>query len=376
LYFNRAIDVNLLSVQVRETLHGQTYINNDPLGVDFIDATGFTLTDVNRDLVPVLGRLELIPGSAAIAFYPERNFGFNADLFVEASYEGAELSRTRFKIRALPTFINGAIADQFGQPLAGIVVELPELSRKAVTNGDGGFAFGYQESGEDIIAAGRYQLKINTDFANPRFGTTNTTISVQQNNRNNLERYSLQELDSSVPFQNLVSGRLNSLAGGDLLLDLSHAEALFSVNTNGTTTSRTSGAIHTQFLPFEHIGADLWPGAAPHWVFSSQPKGITIEGDVALTMTIPPLFGSYDYINPEFYKYVLLLGYNITKEVIEPIGVGRIEGTRVVSVGSVNLTSLDYVGYTQLTPGSTDILERYASGELSLAELIAALPRQ
>jgi hypothetical protein len=111
-------------------------------------------------------------------------------------------------------------------------------------------------------------------------------------------------------------------------------------------------------------------------VFSSQPKGITIEGDVALTLTIPQLFGSYDYINPEFYKYVLLLGYNITKEVIEPIGVGRIEGTRVVSVGSVNLTSLDYVGYTQLTPGSTDILERYASGELSLAELIAALPRQ
>jgi hypothetical protein len=77
LYFNRAIDINLLSIRVRETLHGQTYINNDPLGVDFIDATGFTLTEVNRDLVSVSGRLELIPGSAAIAFYPERNVGFN-----------------------------------------------------------------------------------------------------------------------------------------------------------------------------------------------------------------------------------------------------------------------------------------------------------
>jgi hypothetical protein len=336
------------------------------LGADFIRAKGYELVDINRDLELVPGQLDSVPQGAGVVFAPERLFGYNADMFVEVSYEGESLLRSRFNVRELPTFINGVINDQFGQPLRGIEVSLPDLGRSAQTNGDGGFTFGYQETGDKVIPAGSYKIIANDNFKNPSFGTIDTVVSIQRNRVNTLKGFSLQELDTSVSFYTLKSGVNNSLVGGDLEIDLTNARALFA-------NTRTSGAVHAQFLPLEHAGVAMYQFSIPHWLFGLQPKGIKIEGEVSLKMKIPMLRGSYDYIDPENYEYVVLLGYSSAGQVVEPIGVAKIENLSVISVGKVHLNSLDYIAYAVVPPSATQDLSDYATGKIGLLQLKAAL---
>ena len=366
VYFNQPIDLSKLELKVRETLHGKTYINQDELGVDFIEARGYELTDVNYDFKVVTGEIEQLPGGAAIAFRGNQYFGFAADVFIDIIYDGEELLRSTFQVREIPTLIEGSVNDQFNQPLKGIVVDLPELGRSTLTNGDGGFAFGYQEPGDKLIPGGEYKISINQDFKNPRFGTLNRAIVVQQSRSNSLDRYTLQEIDSSVPFYNLTSSTINNLAQGELIVDLSDAKALFD---NG----RTNGTVHVQFLPLEHIGVTSWQSVIPLWMFSVQPKGIQVEGSPNITMNLPKLRGTYDYIDLDVYTHVVMLGYNSEQKVLEPVGVGRIDGTQVNTVGKLHLQSMDFLGFAQINPNLLPTLRQYEDGEISILELKAAL---
>lgn len=368
IYFNKPIDPTKLDIKLFETLHGKSYVNADPLGEDFISAKGYVLSDLNRERELVAGQINVIPGEAGVVFVPSANYGYNAELFIDVEYDGENLSRTRTKVRELPTFINGSISDQFGQPLAGIKVELPELNRQTTTNGDGGFAFGYQEAADKLINSGTYRLVVNNEFANTSFGVINTDISVQRNRINPLPRYVLQELDPSIAFSSFSSSSNNVLLGGDLTIDLSNASAraLFP-------NSRTSGPVLAQFLAYEHLGVQTYPFALPTWAFGLQPKGIEIEGDVQLSFTIPKLRGSRDYIDPLVFTHVVLLGYANNSQVFEPIGVGEIRGTQVHSVGELNISTLDYLGYAQVLPQLNDAMASYAAGTISLQQLKAEL---
>lgn len=366
LYFNKSIDISKLEVIVKETLHGKSYANADELGEDFIRAKGYELVDINRDQAPVAGQLALLPSSLAVAFSATESYGYKAQVFVEVKYDGEELIRTRFDVRELPTLIGGSLADQFGQPLKDIKVSLPELNRETTTNGDGGFAFGYQEGAQAVIPSGTYKLVVNDGFSNPNFGTLNKLLSITKNRRNPLPRYTLQELDKGISFYNLQSGRSNSLAGGDLVIDLSSAQAIFP-------NTRTSGPVHAQFLPIEHLGVGSYDYAIPNWLFGLQPKGISIEGDVSLKIKVPMLRGGYDYIDSESYQYVVLLGYSEQRQIVEPIGVGKISNLSVSSVGKLELSSIDFIGYAQVFPSLTNELKKYADGEISLQQLKAQL---
>ncbi len=366
LYFNKSIDVSKLEVSVKETLHGKSYVNADQLGADFIRSKGYELVDVNRDQAPVNGQLALLPSGLAVAFAATESYVYKAKIFVEVKYDGEELIRTSFDVRELPTLIGGSLADQFGQPLKDIKVSLPELNRETTTNGDGGFAFGYQEGAQAVIPAGTYKLVVNDGFSNPNFGTLNKLLSITKNRRNPLPRYTLQELDKEISFYNLQSGRSNSLAGGDLVIDLSSARAIFP-------NTRTSGPVHAQFLPIEHLGVRTYDYAIPNWLFGLQPKGIRVEGAVSLKIKIPMLRGSYDYIDFESYQYVVLLGYSEQRQIVEPIGVGEISNLSVNSVGKLDLSSIDFIGYAQVFPSLTNELKKYADGEISLQQLKAQL---
>jgi hypothetical protein len=134
-------------------------------------------------------------------FYPSRSLGFGSEGFVEVTYDGQSLARTQFQVRPLPTFVVGSLSDQFGQPLADITVELPELGRRAVTNGDGSFAFGFQEAADQFIPGGRYRLQVNAGLKTPGFGSLIKTVNLQEGRRNALGRLSLQELNRTLPFQ-------------------------------------------------------------------------------------------------------------------------------------------------------------------------------
>ncbi len=366
-YFNKPVTLDQLQLSVKETLHGHTYINNDPPGTGFLEAKGYELQEVHRDMAPVPGSLDLLPGGKSVVFAPGQFFGFGAEILVELTQGAEELSRTAFKVRPLPTFINGSVRDQFGQPLAGITVTMPELDRTAVTNGDGGFAFGYQETGEALIKGGRYKLIVNDNFKAPGFGTHLQTVIVQEGRRNPVAAITLQEINRDIPFSQISTGQVNHLDGGDLLVDLSDPDARIYFS-NGSD----SGRIHTQFLTFEQLGVSAYQRALPNWMYSIQPKGIEVAGPVKLDIAMPPLRGSYEYL-PDIFQYVVLLGYNPQRGILEPIGVGKIDNHRVTSIGEVNLRSLDYIGYALVHPGQSALLEAVANGETTIEQLKAEL---
>src|SRR5690606_33188931 len=122
-------------------------------------------------------------------------------------YDGEELDHFNFRVRQLPTLVIGGIADQFGQPLGGVTVSLPELGRTTTTNNDGGFAFGFQEPAGNEIAGGRYKLHINPGLETSGYGNLVRTINLQAGSKNELTLMRLAELHPGVVFQLINSGQ-------------------------------------------------------------------------------------------------------------------------------------------------------------------------
>lgn len=365
-FFNKSIDPAKLSIHVRETLHGKTYLNLDEPGLDFLRAQGDQLKDVHRDNELIVGAVSLLPGGKTLAFYANRQYGFNANLTAEITYDGNELARFNFKIRPLPTFIIGGVSDQFGQPLSGIEVSLPDLNRTTITNQDGGFAFGFQEQPGNEIPGGRHKLIINPDFASSRYGVHVRTINLQEGYKNEIGMSRLPELHPESPFQLISSGQAStSFAGDELKLDLSSARLLFN-------KGRSSGSVQYQFMPFEQINAPMTPGFSPQWIFAGQPRGVKVEGSVGINIKMPKLNGSYDYVPVEI-KYVVLLAYDAEQEVIKPVGIGLVENYHVRSVGNVDVNTLDYFGYAWISHVHQPLLKEVAEGTKSLQQLISAL---
>lgn len=368
LNFNKAIDAAKLQVRVYETLHGKTYLNRDPSGSDFIDAAGYQLEVVNRDRELISGNISLLPDGKLAAFYPGRQFGYHAELYVDVLYDGEELGHFNFRVRKLPTLVIGGIADQFGQPLAGVTVSLPELDRTTTTNNDGGFAFGFQEAAGNEIPAGRYQLHINPGLTTPGYGNLVRNINLQAENKNELTLMRLAELHPGVAFQIISGGQADtSFAGDGLKIDLSDATLIFN-------RGRNSGEIQYQFMPYDQLGSQVLPGTAPQWMFVAQPRGVAVEGKVGIRMTVPKLDGDYTYI-PESIRYVFIMGYNPERELIEPVGIGEMVNNQVTSVGKVELKSMDFIGYAWIHPDSQPRFKAVAEGELSLQQLLGELQK-
>lgn len=366
LYFNKALDPAKLTITVRETLHGKTYVNLDPRGADFLQSEGYQLKTVIRDRELVPGELRPLPGNQSFAFFPARHFGFAADIYVDVMYEGQDVSRYRFQTRPLPTFVSGGVRDQFGRPLAGIEVALPEFGLSTATNADGSFGFGAQTRPGEEIPGGRHEMLINPGFTSPGYGSQRVTVILQKGQRNELPLYQLPELSPEVPFQTVnASQTLVSFAGDDLVMDLSGARLVFG---NG----RPSGEVQVQFFPYQQLSVSMMPSLAPLWAYGAQPRGIEVEGNVSVRMAMPQLRGSYDYIPPDTER-VVLLGYDKQREMLAPIGVGRIENHQVVSEGSLALTSLDYLAYVIVLPEKQRVLAEYANGQISLNQLISEL---
>jgi len=365
LYFNKAIDLAQLQVTVQETLHGNTYINQDAPGVSFTQAQGYVLQEVHRDLETVPGSLSLLPDQTSVAFYPERWYGFDATLYLTVSYQGNTLHRGSFQVRPLPTFIHGGVADQFGQPLAGIEVSIPALQRSVITNNDGAFGFGYQEAGDQLIPGGQHQLVINADFKIPYYGTHTQQVTLQAGRKANLGMIKLQELSRDVAFAYVASGQETVLADGALQLDLREAELYFPGGAS-------AGSVHIQFMDFSQLSVALRADALPLWLYSAQPKGTILEGQTRIRIKIPQRNGTLDYLHPGL-DYVLLLGLDPVNQVMVPVGVGRVDNGWVTSVGALGYQTLDYLGYAMVDPSLQTSLGKVALGERSLLEFMSEL---
>ena len=366
VYFNRPIDPALLTIELSETAHGLSYVPGDEPGTDALFAKGQVLDEINRDREPVPGSLSILPGERIVAFYPGRDLAYGAQIYGTVTYDGAELFRWTYRNRSLPTFIIGGVVDQLQQTGAGIDVRLVELDRTTTTNEDGGFAFGFGESAEQNIPGGRYRLELNPGMAQPDYGTVTHWITVQEGRRNDIGLKRIPLLNTEVGFRLIDSGDADVvLAGGEVKLDLSDATLIFP-------DSRTRGAVHVQFNSTSQIAYDASELALPHWMFSFQPGGITITGEVGVDLALPELFGTTDYI-PAEAPYVLMMAVDDASNLVTPVGVGVAAAGRVTSVGKLPLTRLDYIGIAMVLPEQQALLGAFADGEMTLQQLLAEL---
>ena len=372
LHFAAELEQDKLSVSVTESVNGFTYITQDALGSDFLNAEGAELIQVNRDQEPVSGNLTLLPGARSAAFYPASPFAYGATIFVTVIYDGEELSRSQFKIRDLPTLVRGSVRDQIGQPVGGVRVQLKEAGRETTTNNDGAFSFGFQEPGDQIIPGGQYTLEINTSddaqLANQLFGNRVSKTVLKQGRLNDLRSFVVPERPRNATYSTVASGRTTALARGDVTLDLSNAD--LSMPGSAAGTKRSSATLSAQFMLFNKSGIAVAGGPAPYWVYAMFPQGAKITGAPALQIKVPKRNGSHAYFPAEI-DYVVLLGYNAERGLLEPVGIGKVTNYVVESVGELALESLNYIAYTIFNAEDRDLVIDIAEDRASIEELKA-----
>ncbi|MFO7607497.1 MAG: dockerin type I domain-containing protein [Desulfurivibrionaceae bacterium] len=367
LYFNKPIDPALLAVEVRETVHGLDYTYPDS-GADISQQSKIELVEVHRDREPVPGALAHFPEKTMTAFYPERTLAFGATEYVSVIYDGDELATSTFETRALPTFIQGFVVDQFRQPLEGVIVSIPKLRRTAVTDNEGSFTFGIGENTDRTIPAGRYSAIANPGLLNRSLGSAEFWVSVREGRLNSVGVTSLPILNPTEPFRRIASGDYPVLlAAGEFILDLSEAALEFADGSG-------AGNVHTQFMDVAQLPYKFRPSAMPQWAFVTNPGGINVSGPVGLTFKMPALLGSYDYIE-RIGERVVLIGLDPNSLQLVPVGVGKVDpaANRVLSEGKVGLKRLDCLAYGLVDPDKQPYLESYAKGEISLSELTMRL---
>ncbi|WP_299941179.1 hypothetical protein [uncultured Microbulbifer sp.] len=374
LYFNKGFNPEKMTVTVTETAHGKTYVNNDPLGTNFLMAKGSVLEEIHRQQSIVPGGLSQLPGDNIYAFYPERDFAYDGQVQVEVKYRGVDIygedeeekiNQFRFQIRPLPTMIEGVVVDQFGQSVENVKVSIDQLDRDTFTDNEGAFSFGYGDNATNTIKGGLYRLSINPNLTNPRFGEISKQVNVANGELNSAGVIKLAVLNKAMPFQNLASGSSAVLANGELTMDLTNTSLRFP---NGAE----EGGVHVNMLRAQDLTMRAISGLQPNWAFGLQPQGITINGKLGLSIKAPSLNGSYDYL-PEDGKLVLLMAKDRDQDMMIPVGVGQINNKTIESLAPINVPVLDYLAYVLVPDSAQEMLQRYADGEISYTVLVTLL---
>ena len=367
LFFNRTIDLNLLKIEVYETVHGHTWLRADESGVNPLSAKGYELVKVDRDYEAVPGNLSILPGDKIIAFYPERELAYGADIFINAEYDGEEILRSTYKTRELPTFLEGGVQDQLLQPVGGIKVTIPELNRETETNKDGAFAFGYGDEPGETLPAGRYQITINGGLENPSFGTSTRWISIEAGAKNTTGSFILPVINREDAFTPISGGEVFSLGKGDLELDLTNADITFADGSS-------DGFAISTFMLISQITHRVDTDFAAPWYYSVQPNGISVRGDVSIKMALPAYEGSHSYV-PPVGNLALLIGLNTDNDTLLPIGVGEVVSGHYIESRKMDLQVLDYIGYFTVPESHQQDLQAYLDGEKTIDEIIYTFRR-
>lgn len=365
-YFNRPVDRGQLKVKVTETLHGETYLESSEQGSSLLGIAGEAKAKVNRINEVVPGNIASLPGDHSYAFYPERDFGYGANIRVSISLGELEIHRFSFNVRPLPTLIDGHVKDTLYQSIPGIRVRIKELARDEVTDQDSTFSFGYLESGAFTIPSGDYTMEINPGRENPQFGNLIHQVNIVAGERNKLRVFLLPIINREVPFVPVRSGQGNTYyANGELALSFANANVKFAAQTADESA---------QFVLQEvtQIGMKVSEIAPALFVYSSQPQGIAVSGHVDIAIKAPSLLGSYHYLPPD-KSYLVLVGRRAGTNELDVVGVGQRDGIWIRSRSFTALENLDYIGFATTAENKQQVLADYANGELSLMQLKASI---
>lgn len=375
LYFNQGIDESKLEVTVHETFHGLTYVNLDEPGTDSIRAQGYALRQVDRDHELKQGALSLIStdnngqsGEVLVAaYYLTEKLAYGATVFVQVTYDNSPLQRFQFTTRELPTFVEGKVLDQFGNAVEGVEVAIPTLGLVTKSGNAGLFTFGYQTSAEDNIPGGRYELQVNAQMKSPVYGSFQGMISVTEGRRNELGPIVAPQLNGALPFHyvNSDSATPVKINGNELELNLSDATLVFS-------DDQTRGRFHSQFTPVAAIYHRVQPGLYLPFLYSQQPAGIAVEGDLQVSFNLPLYENSYDYA-PVEGELVVLIGLEPISGSLTVVGVAERQGTQIISRGETHFERLDVISYSRVGLQLQEELQQYIDGKSSLDDVLVAL---
>ena len=369
LYFNRPIDADQLQIAMRETVHGETYDLSAQQGSNpTLDGNTARIVRVDHDQQVVNGGVSVFPGNRTVAFYAQRDFAYGATVFVDVIYANESLGRLSYQVRPLPTLAQGFVADSLMQPVPGIEVSLPDLGRTAITDSQGNYSFGFGDSADNALPGGRQRLVINPGIKDRGFGTVELWANLEQGRLTQLELAVLPILNAAEPFRRVSGGQAQAvLAAGELTLGLGGAGLLFPDGAR-------SGDVHVQMLPRHLVPFSAAPSVAPHWLFAVQPAGIKVTGGLSATLAMPALYGSHDYI-PENGTRVLMVGFDTATKQLVPIGIGRIENGQVIAIGTLQTSSLDYIGYALKDADAQAVIARHETGQISFQQMVAELNR-
>lgn len=360
-HFNRPVDPATLNVSIKETLHGLTYINQDASGTDFLRAQGYKLQTVHRALEPVPGTVDILPGARAVTFVADRYYGYGATLDAEIIADGISLGRARFTVEPLPTQVSGNVADQFGNPVAGVTVALGPL--RTTTDAKGGYQLGFgEQSGH--VAGGVAELVFNPAMQDPRFGTRRQPVTVRPGEHNRLGLRTVLLLNENTGFSGLRSGATTRLANDQLEIDLTQA-VLHGPEGAGSVT------VNPQFLPLERLGLETTGPVPLFGVYVLQPDSLRVEGQVGLSMAVPMYQGTREWMQDG--SLVMVLGLNDNRSALAPVGVAEVVGERVILRRAFRGRWLDYLGIAPVTEQALPALQAWVAGEGGWATVQTAL---
>ncbi len=365
--FNKPIDPSLLLVEVRETVSGLTILtgrSDNPEYFPTLDNAAPVQVNRTQEIVP--GAFGVLPGNTVGVYQPSRIFAYGAELFVTVTYDGAEFYRSSFKVREIPTFIQGVVQNQQGNPIQGLDVHLPKYDITATTGANGSFAFGFGLRPEKTIGGGQVEIVYNPQGKALKYGTISKFIHLEQGHLNRKGSAVVPILNDQIPYRPIATGQSQAiLANGELEFDFSNTELLFPSN-------RDRGEVHVQFLTARALNYGGIPILQPQWVYGVQPSGIQVNGEVDVRINAPQQRGSRDYL-PPIDTYVVVIGFDMKRKVLAPIGVGLMSNF-VVNATLRDINSLDYIGYA-FTGLEQEFLQRVANGEISVQALISELEK-
>jgi hypothetical protein len=366
LYFNRPVDPSRLTIDVRQTVHGQRY--EIPEAADITRQTDVKLVDVDKEREPVTGGVSVLPGQTMAAFYAQGGYEYGATVLVIAIYDGQEVGRSSFEVRPLPTLVQGFLIDEELGPVVGVEVSVPALGLVARTDVEGGYQFGFGESVENTIPPGSYRMTINPGQRAPRFMTVERWLTVEEARLNNAGAVMLPRMSAQEPFRVVASGDPKVLLSRGML-ELNLQGATLRFEDGGPSGEISARAVVPSTVPFPYV-----PGARPTISFLLSPAGVEVDGEVGVTFHLPTVDGTFEYLE-SMPDWLVLIGLDRTILEIVPVGVMKLDRTRgaLESRGKVHLGRLDYLGVAAALPERFGELSRYAAGEMDIQELSGSL---
>ena len=360
--FNQPIDLAKLQVIVKQSVTGQSYVNNDLPQTPYYAQKGDVLQEVFKNKEPVLVNTSILPGDQTAMAYPIERLAFGAKIDVTVLYDQQELERFRYQTQELPTLSRGRVTDAYGQPLSGITVSVKTLGISTKTDSEGSYGFGYEN--DQTLNSGVYQLEINAGFEDERFNNRFVRANVQKGRINLIDSVALTKMDVQAVFSPLNTN-LISLSQREVILDVSDAKL--------TIPSGYSDAIKAQLIPLSQFTYQT-ETYKPEFIYQVVPSGVSVEGDMAITIKIPKYLNTYNYLSevPEG-RLAVLLGYNPQENTFGIVGVGKKQGYTIRSVGETHYQQLDVLGYAFVSDEHHILLEKYVAEDISYLQLIQGI---